>query len=114
MSLATSVDTSDLDDFIDDVISAAEDEGLQLKVVSTVRSQLEQDALYARGRTTPGPIVTWTRSSAHTRGRAVDFTVIGATEYEDDPDAWELLGAIGESLGGKWGGSFQDYGHFEV
>jgi len=103
-----------IDEYINDLLDAAADEGIELRVVSKLRSQQQQDALYAQGRTTEGPIVTWTTRSAHTSGRAVDVTIVGATEYEDDPEAWDALGRIGEELGLKWGGSFRDYGHFEV
>lgn len=37
------------------------------------RSQAEQDALFAQGRTRPGPVVTWTRDSDHIRGIAADI-----------------------------------------
>lgn len=39
------------------------------------RTQEEQDALYASGRTVDGPIVTWTRDSKHVRtpSEAFDF-----------------------------------------
>jgi hypothetical protein len=45
------------------------------------RTQAEQDALYAQGRTTPGKIVTWTRNSYHLTGRAVDVV--------PKPDGWK-------------------------
>ncbi len=89
-------------------------EGIPVRIISTRRSTEEQVKLYAQGRTEPGPIVTWTLNSAHTRGRAFDATIVGAPEYEDDPDAWEVLGELGEDLGLVWGGSFGDFGHFEL
>lgn len=89
-------------------------EGLAVRVTEVARSAARQDALYAQGRTAPGRIVTWTRESAHIGGRAFDVTLVGAHEYDDDPEAWQLLGAIGEDLGLEWGGHFQDYGHFEL
>jgi D-alanyl-D-alanine dipeptidase len=105
---------NEIGEYIDDLIDEAADNEIELRVVSTYRSQREQDQLYAQGRTSPGPIVTWTQTSAHTRGRAVDFTIEGSPEYDDDPEAWETLGRIGTSMGLNWGGSFQDYGHFEL
>lgn len=42
------------------------------KVTSGVRSKAAQAALYAQGRTAPGPIVTDTLDSAHVEGLAVD------------------------------------------
>ena len=90
------------------------EEGLDVRITSTRRTQSEQDALFEQGRSTAGPIVTWTRNSKHVSGRAFDCTLVGAPEYEDDPAGWELVGLIGEDLGLKWGGSYGDYGHFEL
>lgn len=38
-----------------------------------VRTLARQRELYAKGRTTPGPIVTWTMQSKHLTGHAVDL-----------------------------------------
>ncbi len=89
-------------------------EGIPIRITSQRRSGDEQRRLYAQGRTEPGPIVTWTLNSKHTSGEAFDATIVGAPEYEDDPDAWEVLGELGEDLGLVWGGSFGDFGHFEL
>jgi peptidoglycan L-alanyl-D-glutamate endopeptidase CwlK len=99
---------------MEELLAVAKEEGLPVRVTSTRRSVEEQRRLYAQGRTQPGPIVTWTLNSAHIHGRAFDCTVEGAPEYEDDPEAWDLLGELGEGLGLKWGGSYGDYGHFEL
>ena len=37
-------------------------------VLQSVRTQAEQNALYAQGRTKPGPVVTWTLRSKHIPG----------------------------------------------
>lgn len=37
------------------------------------RSQERQDWLYAQGRTRPGKVVTWTKTSNHKDGKAVDI-----------------------------------------
>lgn len=92
----------------------AEEEGIPIRVTETRRSVERQRKLYAQGRTEPGPIVTWTLNTQHTAGRAFDCTIVGAPEYEDDPEAWEILGELGLSLGLAWGGSYADYGHFEL
>jgi peptidoglycan L-alanyl-D-glutamate endopeptidase CwlK len=42
-------------------------------VIEGVRPQARQDELYAQGRTTPGPIVTWVKTSNHVTGHAVDL-----------------------------------------
>lgn len=100
--------------YINELVEYAAEFGIELKVTSVLRSQREQDKLYAQGRTTPGRVVTWTRKSKHVAGKAVDVSIVGAPEYDDDPDAWELLGAIGEDMGLRWGGYYSDFGHFEV
>lgn len=51
--------------------------GHDVKVVETVRSQERQDFLFEQGRTRPGDIVTWTRTSAHALGDAVDVNIDG-------------------------------------
>lgn len=50
------------------------------------RTQAEQDALYAQGRTKPGKKVTWTRNSRHVGGFAVDLApyIGGGIEWDDD------------------------------
>lgn len=99
---------------MDDFVAAALDAGIRVRVTSTRRSAEEQRRLYAQGRTEPGPIVTWTLNSAHVSGRAFDVTVDGAPEYDDDPDAWEILGELGQGMGLDWGGAYGDFGHFEL
>jgi peptidoglycan L-alanyl-D-glutamate endopeptidase CwlK len=99
-----------MDEFVAEAVAA----GIPVRVTSTRRSAEEQRRLYAQGRTSPGPIVTWTLNSAHVDGRAFDVTIEGAPEYEDDPEAWDLLGELGQGLGLRWGGTFGDYGHFEL
>lgn len=80
--------------------------GRGFKVVSALRSCAEQNAIYAQGRTTPGPIVTNAKGcmSWHVHGRAVDINA----PLEHLP----YLGRFWESLGGTWGGRFGDPGHF--
>ncbi len=95
-------------------LQACRDEGLPVKITSTRRSEEEQARLYAQGRTEPGPVVTWTLNSKHVSGEAFDCTIVGAPEYDDAPEAWDLLGELGEDLGLDWGGSFGDFGHFEL
>lgn len=51
---------------------AIETSPVDFKIVQGVRTQEYQNALYAQGRTAPGPIVTWTRKSRHIGGFAID------------------------------------------
>ena len=46
-----------------------------VEVVETLRSRERQEALFAQGRTRSGPVVTWTRNSAHLGGYAADVVV---------------------------------------
>lgn len=103
-----------IDEPIAELIEIARGEGMDVFITETRRTAARQRELYEQGRTTPGEIVTWTKRSRHESGRAADVSIRGAPEYEDDPESWEFLGAIGEELGLRWGGSFGDYGHFEV
>jgi uncharacterized protein YcbK (DUF882 family) len=52
-----------------------EETGHDVQIGETYRSQSRQNELFARGRSTPGPVVTWTQNSKHTQGRAVDLLV---------------------------------------
>lgn len=55
------------------MLEDARSAGVHLNVVETQRSQARQDSLYQQGRTRPGPRVTWTTTSRHLPGRAIDF-----------------------------------------
>lgn len=99
--------------FVLEVARRALEQGIKIRLISGIRSCAQQDALFAQGRTTPGPVITGARGcrSWHVQGRAVDF--------EPSPrsaDAYAKVGAIAEQLGGVWGGRFsnlQDLGHIE-
>ena len=87
--------------------------GVEPTVSSTLRTCDEQNAIFSRGRTTPGTIVTNARGckSWHVLGRAIDIFVPGFT-----PEDYAVLGDFWERLGGVWGGDFDglgDFGHFE-
>lgn len=93
-------------------------QGIDLIVTQGFRSTLEQNALYAQGRTMPGKIVTNAKwgQSAHNFGKAFDicFLVNKKASYVGD---WVKVGAIGELCGLTWGGrwkSFPDKPHFEI
>lgn len=96
-------------------------------VIYGLRSQAEQDALYAQGRTKPGKIVTWVRHSKHTEGKAIDTMAF--------PASWDghlylairdAMFTAAKELGVKlrWGGDWDgdgvtergetDLGHFEL
>jgi hypothetical protein len=99
-----------LKDKLDRVMARMEQAGHTVTITETVRSQARQDALFAQGRTAPGPVVTWTRNSRHLDGLAVDVQVDGSY---DNPAAYELLGKIAQEEGLVTLGP-RDPGHLEL
>jgi len=87
-----------------------EETGHEVQVGETYRSQSRQNALYAQGRSTPGPVVTWTQSSKHTKGRAVDLLVDGGSAGSD---AYAALRRIASQEGLRTLGE-RDPGHLEL
>lgn len=91
--------------------------GKRVKFTTTYRPQAEQDRLYAQGRTTPGPIVTWLKTGAHntdlpeTRNgdaEAFDFGVFASDgRYLGSDPLYTKLGAICERHGLNWGGRWK-------
>ena len=84
--------------------------GHDVRVVETHRSQERQDFLYAQGRSRPGPVVTWTRSSKHTQGRAADLLIDG--RY-DNAVGYARLARIAAEEGLRTLGA-RDPGHIEL
>lgn len=78
-------------------------------LTSGLRTCAKQNDIYAQGRTAPGPIVTNVKNcrSWHVHGRAFDLDFPGFSWERVTP-----LGEYWESLGGDWGGRFNDPGHF--
>jgi peptidoglycan LD-endopeptidase CwlK len=107
---------------------------VKIRVVQGLRTIDEQNALYAQGRTAPGPIVTNAKggTSYHNYGLAFDFAIMydkdgnGTFEalswdinYDFDRDGvkdWQEVVTPFKALGYSWGGdwkSFQDNPHIE-
>jgi hypothetical protein len=84
--------------------------GHDARVSETYRSQSRQDALHAQGRSAPGQVVTWTRRSNHTLGRAADIVVNGGY---DDAEAYATLQRVAREEGLHTLGS-RDPGHLEL
>lgn len=74
-----------------------------------IEGYAEQDALYAKGRTAPGPKVTNARAgySNHNFGIAFDIGVFEGTRYLCDSPKYKAVGALGMDLGLEWGGSWK-------
>lgn len=100
----------------DELIAECKKQGIALRVTAGYRTCEAQDALYAQGRTTSGPVVTNAkcRESLHNYGVAFDVCFDSKTPYVGP---WDKVGIIGEKLGLEWGGrwvSFKDQPHFQL
>ncbi len=84
--------------------------GHEVRVVETTRTQARQNALFAQGRTAPGPVVTWTRNSRHLKGLAADLQVDGAWQ---NPLGYARLADIAKQEGLRTLGA-RDQGHVEL
>ena len=103
--------------------------GIKIRATECLRTAKEQDALYAKGRTAPGPKVTNASGkdakSMHQWGVAVDIVINMDADKDGDIDIRDLynvkllnvVGKIGESIGLDWGGSWKsivDKPHFQL
>ncbi len=106
------------------LLKAAKDAGIDLIITSTYRSNEEQAALYAQGRTKPGLVVTNARpgESWHNWRCAFDVVPIrnGKAVWNTtgpDGDLWRKVGELGESVGlewaGRWTGKLREMAHFQ-
>lgn len=100
--------------------------GCELLIYCTLRSNAEQESLYALGRTKKGSVVTNARAgqSKHNpdatgKARAFDAVpLINGKPQWNDSDLYAKVGALAESLGllwaGRWRGSLKETAHFEL
>jgi peptidoglycan L-alanyl-D-glutamate endopeptidase CwlK len=101
------------------LVQKAAANGIQIRVISGLRSYAEQDALYAQGRTKPGNKVTNARGgySNHNFGIAFDVGVFEGTRYMGESPKYKAVGVLGQELGLEWGGnwtSIVDQPHFQL
>ena len=100
-------------------IEMCEDQlGITLRITQGLRTIDEQDALYAKGRTEPGPRVTNAKggSSFHNYCLAVDLAVLEPGGSIDWDYNMALLKPIAASMGIEWGGDWKtikDKPHFQ-
>lgn len=90
--------------------------GLKVRITETYRSQERQNELYAQGRTKPGNIVTWTKTSKHTNRMAWDICQdIKGKEYSDS-SFFKKCGVVAQELKITWGGTWKtpDTPHFQI
>lgn len=103
--------------------------GIDFIVTCTYRSDEEQTALYAQGRTVKGAIVTNAKAgeSKHNAvtldglpaSKAFDIVIIknGKPDWDIKNPDWKKAGMIGKSIGLEWAGdwtSFKEYPHFQL
>lgn len=104
--------------------------GVPIVITQGLRTIAEQNALYAQGRSKPGPIVTNARggTSYHNYGLAFDFALLlpdgtqisWDTNRDGDKDKladWQEVVQEAKQLGLEWGGdwkSFRDYSHLQM
>lgn len=125
-------------------LSRCQAAGFAVLITCTYRPLDEQAALYAQGRTKPGPIVTKAKPGQSRHNNVIDgkpaalaFDVVplrhgkpvwGAAgngidtdprdDDQDDLELWQRVGAIGEAVGLNWygrpGAPFREFPHFEL
>lgn len=108
------------------MITQLEAQGIETRVVQGLRSWQQQDALYAQGRTAPGPIVTNARGgySWHNLGMAFDLCpsmygpeVIYKPDWNEQHPTWKKMEELGVSLGLTSGATWKrlvDSPHFQL
>lgn len=103
---------------------------IEIGISECLRTKAEQDALYAKGRTVAGSIVTncqgSTYSSMHQWGVAFDFYLIADVDndgkttddaFNNQTKLFNKVGAIGKRIGLEWGGAWKsitDLPHFQL
>lgn len=98
-------------------LDACAAQGIDVLITSTYRDAESQNALYAQGRTAPGPKVTNAKAgqSWHNWRCAFDFVplVNGKAQWNDSV-LFEHCGKIAEGVGLEWAGrwkSFKELAH---
>ena len=98
-------------------------QGITVMATSTYRDFEAQSAIYARGRTAPGKVVTNARAGDSWHNWRCAFDVLplrcgkpvwGTTGA--DRVVWQRLGEIGETCGLEWAGrwtTFREMAHFQ-
>lgn len=112
-----------------ELIAEAGKAGITILITDGFRSIDEQNAIYAKGRTTEGKVVTQVQGghSYHNYGLAIDFAlrtkkgeVVWDMEYDGNKNGqadWMEVVEIAKGLGFSWGGdweNFPDYPHLQM
>lgn len=108
-------------------IKLCADEGIDLLVYCTYRSDAEQAAEYAKGRTAPGKVVTNAKPGQSKHNHTENGTpaslaydcvpVVNGKAQWNNSKLISRVGELGEKAGLVWAGrwkTFKEYVHFEV
>lgn len=104
------------------LMEAVKARGHELMISEGYRSFDRQNALYAKGRTTPGAKVTNAMGgqSYHNYGLAADLALkepVNGDHFPDVHPVWSIIGEEARKLGLTWGGDFKtikDRPHVEI
>lgn len=114
---------------VEELKALCKENGITIGISECLRTMAEQNALYAKGRTAPGSVVTNCKgtsySSMHQWGIAFDFyldmDVDGDEKKSDDAfnnatRLFDKVGKLGQSIGLEWGGGWRnkDLPHFQL
>lgn len=97
--------------------------GHEALLTCVYRSPMEQQALYCKGRTAPGQIVTncdglkTVSKHNHLPSLALDFCILIGGKVSWDPAEYQPVGDLAEARGLVWGGRWahlQDSPHIEI
>ncbi|KXX70947.1 hypothetical protein AVL50_11205 [Flammeovirga sp. SJP92] len=117
-----------LRDELNEIYKEILNRGVGVRFTDVLRSFETQRQLYAKGRTSPGPKVTYAKEgrSYHNYGLAVDIVLLRpdkSVSWDIDKDFdndnisdWLEIVSVFKEYGWKWGGDwskFKDYPHFE-
>jgi hypothetical protein len=96
-----------------DIVATLAAQSVVVEVVQGLRTFAEQDALFAQGRTKPGPIVTQARGgeSNHNYGLAADLCPFksGKPDWNAPISIWATIGMAANARGLEWGGSWKKF-----
>lgn len=106
-----------------DLIAECKAHGIDLLVTCTYRDDEAQNALYAKGRSAPGYIVTNARAGQSLHQFHVAFDVVPLRDGKPvwsttgaDAELWQTIGKLGEAQGLEWAGRwtrFREFPHFQ-
>lgn len=108
----------DLQICVNKFLEECKKQGLDVCITETLRTQEEQEELYAQGRTKPGKIVTNCRGyqSPHCWGVAFDFCRnVKGREYDNTDKFFDKVGEIAKTIFDDteydlfWGGDFKTF-----